>query len=528
MIPEYLHRPAETGTITWLLRRCEESAHELFLIAENEKITYGELLKLVQKWAGVLAGSGVDEDSRVAVMMRNHVDHIAIVFALQWLNAVHVPISTHQRASGLEVQFETAAPYGVIAEDAFAVHIEEGLKLAGVTAFILLRPEGLESGSAWSREIRANEAPSFRDRGLEAPAMIAFTSGTTGRPKGAVLSERFLMESARQASILSDLQPPDRLFMWEPLYHAPGWTTLRMAMAAGATVAMVEKFSASRCWDQIRETSSTKLHYLGGVINLLLKQPPSVNDRDHAVTIAWGGAAPRDSWRAFEERFGVTIREGYGLTEAANFAMLNLEGRVGSIGKPTDDMEAWIEDPESGSVLPQGEVGQIVVRPRRPGLVMLGYYGDPEATQKVLAGGSVRTGDLGYESDGYYYFTGRASDSLRRRGENVSAWEVERVVNEHRGVAESAVIGVPSEMGEDDVKLFVKVAPEKTLNVEELWEWCSTHLAYYQVPRYIEVVDEFPYGPTQRIQKRLLPTTTTGIFDADRLVTRSTKTSTRK
>ncbi len=330
---------------------------------------------------------------------------------------------------------------------------------------------------------------------------ISYTSGTTGRPKGVVLTERFFQVGAKNAALLADVRPADVLFLWEPFYHIAAWMSFIVALQNGVSIALVERFSASQSWRQIRQTGSTLFHYLGGAMNILLKQPPSADDADNPIRIAWGAAAPTHSWREFESRFGVVIREGYGISEAQNFTHLNLEGRRGSIGKPVEEFTAWIAG-DDGKPAPPGVVGEIVVKPKVPNITMVGYFRDPTRTAEVLRDGCVHTGDLGYrDEDGFYYYSGRKKDSLRRRGENVSAWEVERVVNSHPAVEESAVVGVASDMGEQEIRVFVQLAPGQSLEPIELIKWCERDLAYYQIPRYVDFVAEFPRGPTQRIRK---------------------------
>jgi crotonobetaine/carnitine-CoA ligase len=288
-----------------------------------------------------------------------------------------------------------------------------------------------------------------------------------------------------------------------------------VALQLGVRIELVERFSASRCWDQIRAGGATLFHYLGGAVNILLRQPELPADRENPIRIAWGAAAPAQSWREFETRFGVRLREGYGISEAQNFTHLNLEGRIGSIGKPVAEFDSWIAG-DQGERLPPRSVGEIVVKPKEAGITMLGYFRDPRKTAEVLRDGCVFTGDLGYiDEDGYFYYAGRKKDSLRRRGENVSAWEVERVINAHPDVEESAVVGVTSDLGEQDIRAFVKLAEGKTMAPLDMIKWCERDLAYYQIPRFVDFVSEFPRGPTQRIQKSHLPTGLTTSWDIE-------------
>jgi len=223
------------------------------------------------------------------------------------------------------------------------------------------------------------------------------------------------------------------------------------------------------------------------------------------VRIAWGGGAPAHLWEPFERRFGVCIHEAYGMTEAASFTTVNLEGRVGSIGRAVPHFEVKIVE------------GQILVREREPGLLMKGYFKDPERTAEALRDGWLHTGDFGAaDADGFLYFAGRRRDRLRRRGENVSAWEIEQVFAMHADVEACAAIGVSSDVGDEDIKVFVKPVDGKRIDPLDLVRWCEGHLAYFQIPRYIELVDAFPLTPTERIRKDQLSTSVATCFDLER------------
>jgi carnitine-CoA ligase len=275
---------------------------------------------------------------------------------------------------------------------------------------------------------------------------------------------------------------------------------------------MVDRFSASRFWDQVRAAGATRIHYLGGILQMLLRQPPRPDDRDHRARIAWGGGCPAAVWGPFEERFGVQIRENYGMTECSSLTTMNLGGPRGSAGRPCPWFEVEIRDPR-GAALATGERGEIVVRGREPGLLMPGYFRNPEATAAALRDGWMHTGDLGwFDADGYLYFGGRLKDSIRRRGENVSAWEIERVVEALEWVEESAAIGVPDDLGDEEIKLFVRVADGAAPDPGALLAWCESRLARFQIPRYLAFVEAFEKTGTQRIRKETLPRGTDGCW----------------
>jgi carnitine-CoA ligase len=504
-------------TLTELIdAQAERRPDQVFLVFEGHPLTFADLRRQVRQAAAALQHAGFASGQRVMLMMGNRPQHAVVYFALAALGCVVVEVSIHFKRNGIELQLEDSDPHHLIVDP---VHIED--VVAALQA--LGRDKPITTLIA-SEHPKARHVTLDRDLpaiDLPAPSLdrvqaISYTSGTTGRPKGVMLTERYFQVGSKNAALLTDVRPTDVLFLWEPFYHIAAWMSFIAALQHGVSVALVERFSASQSWQQIRETGATLFHYLGGAMNILLKQPPAADDADNPIRIAWGAAAPARSWREFEARFGVDIREGYGISEAQNFTHLNLDGRVGSIGKPVEEFTSWIAD-DNGKPVPPQVVGEIVVKPTVPNVTMVGYFRDPQRTSEVVRDGCVYTGDLGYrDEDGFFYYSGRKKDSLRRRGENVSAWEVERVVNAHPAVEESAVVGVTSEMGEQEIRVFVQLAPRQSLEPLELIKWCERDLAYYQIPRFVDFVAEFPRGPTQRIRKSDLPVALAASWDLEK------------
>jgi crotonobetaine/carnitine-CoA ligase len=284
------------------------------------------------------------------------------------------------------------------------------------------------------------------------------------------------------------------------------------------TLIIVRRFSASRFWESVRNYGVTKIHYLGGIIDILLKQPPALDDKNHCVRIAFGGGCRKENWRAFERRFGVKIQECYGMTEASGFTTVNTSGKVGSIGKPYPYFDVRIIG-EDGLPVKAGQCGEIIVREKEPGLITRGYLNNQGATAAVLKDGWLYTGDMGrYDEAGDFFYIGRKKDSIRRRGENISAWEVERVLDTHPDIKESAVIGVDAEIGEQDLKAFIVCAAGTDIEPADIIKWCRPRMPHYQIPRYVALIERFEKTPTERIRKENLSARTNDCWDFEKQI----------
>jgi acyl-CoA synthetase (AMP-forming)/AMP-acid ligase II len=263
-------------------------------------------------------------------------------------------------------------------------------------------------------------------------------------------------------------------------------------------------FSASNYWDQVRKYDATIFNYLGTMIQVLLSQ---VDDpEDNPAVYGFGAAAPEERIEDFEDRFGVELVEVYGLSETGTLATFNPTGdgnatRAGSIGRPVSYADVRVVDDQDNPVEP-GENGEIVVRPTRSNTMMREYYEKPIQTVEDWQNLWFHTGDIGYEDeDGRLYFVDRKAYSIRRRGENISSFEVESVIDDHPDVQESAVVGVPSDLGEEDVKAVIIPAHDGDIDPLDIVQWCEDRLAYFKVPRYVETTDAFPKTATERTEK---------------------------
>jgi crotonobetaine/carnitine-CoA ligase len=517
--PDALNLPnTDEGFLALFARHATTTPDRTFACFGERPLTFGQLESSVTGLVAWLRQQGVGPGDRVALMLRNGEAAVSLMLAIAYAGAIWIPIHTGAVGDNLAYVLTHAEPSIVVAEaDLLPTVAGCGARLNGraiasaeVLAEILAdvsRAAGGFDGFGSAALVGAPPA--------DAPFAIMYTSGTTGRPKGVLLSHRMLRLSGEAAAMASGAAEGDVLYLWEPLFHIGGAQMLVLPLIRNVTLAMTERFTASRFWLDARAMGATHVHYLGGILQMLLKQPPAPVDRAHRVRIAWGGGCPRDVWQAFEARFGVKIRECYGMTECSSITTLNLNGTIGSVGRPVPWLEVAIVGP-GGDPVGIGEPGEIVVRERVRGVLTRGYYKDRDATSKSFRDGAFRTGDSGsWDAVGNMYFHGRLGDSVRVRGENVTAAEVEEVVRTHPAIEDCAMIGVAAGIGEAEIKLFVALKRDAQLAAHELADWLSSRLARFQRPRYITVVAQFERTPSQRIMKHKLSRRTDDTWDGE-------------
>jgi crotonobetaine/carnitine-CoA ligase len=505
-------RPPFAGTAGGLLLDTARNAPaQVLLVHEGREITVGALAAAACAAARALRGRGVGPGEPVLTMLSPGPDHIATALGIALADALWVPLAPDARGPSLAHALRVARPaLAIVGPEA-----EAALREAGWRGPLERRDGWRWIPAEWQRaEWQRAEGPAMEPpRDADTHRAILFTSGTTGPPKGVIVTERMLLASAAGCALASDCTPGDAYLMWEPMHHIGGPQLLLMALAGQARLVTTRRFSASRFWGEIRHHEVTKLHYLGGILEILLKAEPRPDDRDHPVALAFGGGCRPEVRRAFEKRFGIPIREVYGMTEASSFTTVDLRGVPGAVGTPVPWLDVELVGPD-GAALAGAAEGEIVVRPRQDGLLTPGYRGNPEATARLLRDGRLFTGDLGArDPEGNLRFLGRMSDSLRRRGENVSAWEVETALVAHPDIAEAAVVGVPSEIGEHDILCFVAMSHGTAFRPALLADWAGAHMPHRHVPRYWKQVESFERTPSQRIRKDRLDRSLSDAFD---------------
>ncbi|MDB5896087.1 MAG: long-chain fatty acid--CoA ligase, partial [Rhodoferax sp.] len=343
----------------------------------------------------------------------------------------------------------------------------------------------------------------------DATCVFIYTSGTTGFPKGVMHSQRSLVTAGEGFVARMFLQADDRLLCVLPLFHVNAiFYSLGGALAAGATLILEPKFSASRFWRVVMETRATEVNTIAAASAILMRRPRSEFVPGHQLRKIYGAPFDAETYRVYQQEFGVpTLIEGYGMSEIPGALNNPFPGphKVGSMGRPSEHPDPSVQlatlriADEDGRFLPAGEIGELVVRTP---IVMQGYFRDEAQTRAAFRDGWFLTGDLAYvDADHYFWFVARKKDIIRKRGENISGAELDRVVGNHPAVLEAAAIPVPSELGEDDILVAVVLRPGQQATAEDIAQWCRDRLAAIKVPRYVAMVDALPHTPTHRVAK---------------------------
>jgi crotonobetaine/carnitine-CoA ligase len=481
-----------------------------FLYFEDRTISFAELDRLVNRAANGLAALGVAPGVGVSIMMPNAPEWLFVYFATQKLGAYAVPVNVALKGEGLRHVVDHSDSSILVCHpdtlEAVRGVLDSLPKISKVVVNSAEAPPGWVPPEGWLTldEVMAasDESPGV-EIDPEAISAIMYTSGTTGAPKGVV--NRYKGMNVAGIRLLGAMLRPDEVpYTCLPLFHANALflTTVR-SLVIGLPMVLSRRFSASRFWDEIRRYGVTTFNGLGAMIPILMKQPERENDRDNPVRFVFSAACPASVWAEFEERFGLRIVEGYAAVDGGGFMVLNMgNAPKGSFGKPSSPVRIVGDD---GEEVPVGQPGELLFEVDDAKRRRVEYYKNEEASDAKIVDGWLHTGDLvTADPDGNLYFVDRKSDSLRRRGENISSWEVEREIDAHPAVLESAVFGVPSELGEDDVMAVVVLKEGQHLTAPELVAHCEKRMARFMVPRYVEIRDVLPKTGTHRVQKGVL------------------------
>jgi crotonobetaine/carnitine-CoA ligase len=495
-------------TIPELLeRRANELGEQPLLSVNGMSVDYRTMRDLAAGYAGRLAVSGVRHGDRVAVLAENCFELLALWAGCAWLGAILVPINTASRGAQLEHVLANAVPKVLAAESdllehvAALEHVPEEVERLWIIGERGLRVHGLSPEPF-------PEPGTPLPRGTLKPGdtlAILYTSGTTGPSKGVCCPHAQFYWYAVNTAAMLGVREDDVLYTCLPLFHINALNTFVQALVHGARCVVGPRFSASQFWSVLAESGATVTYILGAMASILGKSAASAADTAHSVRVALAPATPAHLHDVFRQRFGVTLVDGYAMTETnVVIGPRDREQRPGYMGRLLAGFDARVVDEEDVEVR-DGTPGELVMRADQPFAFATGYWRMPEQTLAAWRNLWFHSGDRVLRTaDGYFLFIDRIKDAIRRRGENISAWEVEQVLQNHPDVTAVAVIPVPSELGEDEVMAWVIPRDGAEVDPLELIKYCEHRLAYFAIPRYVELIDGLPLTENGKVRKFVL------------------------
>jgi carnitine-CoA ligase len=499
------YRRIDFGSILRERAQAHRDRPFLTLAESGEAFTYGEFNERVNRVANALTARGVSQGDYVNVMLPNSLEYLTLSYALKKLGVIEVAINAEFRGPALARTLAVSGSQILVTTPELGEHAACAATTDDVIETLVLVGEPGGGSDLPAAQTRLpfeslydgpGDEPSATVSDLD-PVTVIFTSGTTGVSKGCVLPHRALVRAGQLIVNAMRMTENDCAYTAYPLFHArAAYLDVPSALFVGGRLVLAPRFSASRFWEDMRRFDVTMFSIIGTVMQILWKGEPSAADRDHRVRISWGGPLPIDL-NDFKERFGVEVlpAEGvYGMSETGMVSTTSLDPTWS--GRVVPWLDVRIAD-DNDDPVPTGEVGEILVRQAEPGTMFREYLSMPEATVEACRNMWFHTGDLGrLDGDGLLTFLGRKREMIRRAGHNISTWEVEEVIGAHEDVVESAALGVPSPLGEEDLKVYVVRRDGSSLDAEALLEYCRERMAAFMIPQHLEFIDAIPKTPT--------------------------------
>lgn len=508
-----MHRAAFSRVLSVLdeLRQAAaEVPDQVVLVIDEHEVSFAELHAEVTQFAAVLRAAGIGPGDRVLVMLPNRIEAVWAWLGTQAAGAVDAPVSVEAVGASLrhmvtEIDARAIVTTSELFDRALSVVENHNIELAFLVDSLVETGAQGEVAVVDVHNRMSDELPiETQSPEPHELATILFSSGSSGPPKGVMLPHGYYANIPHAHSAAFRLEPLSTIYCTQPLCHIDPRMIIVDAIYWRCRVVLTAGFSASRYWNDVERHDADVFMFIGAMLPLLYKQPvPDV--RPIRKRLGMGAAVPPALHRSFCERFNAELLEGYGMTEVP--AVLNQRrgsGTPGNVGSPLPGVEVVLAD-LAGQRVADGTAGELLIRPTSPNIVMSGYWRRPDATVATWRDLWLHTGDLlRMLPSGEFEYLGRIKDSIRRRGENVSAWEVEQVAIAIEGVAEAAAIGIPSELGEEDIALFVVLGPAGEKDAPGLRATLAADLPRFALPRYIEFVDQLPTTPSARVAKGVL------------------------
>lgn len=482
-----------------------------FMTFTRRTWSWAEFGEAAEQAACLFLARGVKRGDRVGVVSRNHAGHVLALFGLARIGAIMVPINPDYGVAEAKYVLHHAEVCGVIAAEDTIETARQACEGLSTAPWFMLLDGSRPDAPGFLEEVRqAGKRPLPAGITGDDTCLIIYTSGTTGFPKGAMHGQRSFVLCGEAFVQRVYLQPEDRVMIVLPLFHVNAlFYSLAGVLAAGCSAAVVPRFSASTFWDTAVETGATEVNIIEAVGTILKNRPRSEYRPEHRIRKLYGARQP--VMETFRNEFNIPhLIGGFGMTEIPGVACSPFEGpqkpgTMGPVGRHPDPARPWAECrvvDDEGRDVPPNEVGELIVKTP---IVMQGYFRDPEQTRAAFRDGWFLTGDLvRRDEEGWFTFVARKRDIIRRRGENISGPELDRVIGSHPAVHEAAAIAVPSELGEDEILVAVLLKPGQACTAQAIADWTRQHLAPQKVPRYVVFVDDLPHTPTHKVQKAQL------------------------
>ena len=497
--------PTERTLPNLLLRQAERHGDRPLARAGEICWTFAETAAAAAQAAGTLRAAGIGAGERVAIICSNRIEFLALLLGCGWLGAVAVPINVASRGPQLQHVLSNCGARLLVMETQYADNLAmldpEALKLEAI--WTIGPPRTLRFGSIVPSAIALQHAA--LPPGTIAPSdpvMILYTSGTTGPSKGVCCPHAQYFWWGVNTAALLGIERDDILCTSLPLFHTNAINTFYQALLTGACVCYEKRFSASGFFSALMRNHATVTYLLGAMVPILLSRPESAEERAHTTRIALAPGVPAQFHEPFTRRTGIRLLDGWGSTET-NFVLGTTVERQkpGLMGPICEGFEARVVD-DLDNPVPDGVAGEFIVRAGDPLAFARGYFGAPETTAETWRNLWFHTGDrVLRQADGYFRFIDRLKDAIRRRGENISSFEVEQVLLSHPAVANAAVFPVRSSLAEDEVMAALVLHAGRELLPADLIAYCVPRLPYFAVPRYIELMSELPTTENGKVQK---------------------------
>jgi crotonobetaine/carnitine-CoA ligase len=496
-----------------LKQKVAQFGSRVFFYFKDQSFTYEDLDRASDRVAAGFQEAGIGKGDKVAIIMGNRPEFLFVWFGLSKLGAIEVPVNTAHRGDLLTYMMDKSDCRLLVMEAGFMDRVAPVLKDLPKLERLVVLAEPEDTVPNVEKPVLDYWQVTDNDGAYEAPSVtwsdpfvIMFTSGTTGPSKGSLMPQNYALFMGKVCMETAEYTEADCLYNTLPLFHGNAQLLSTMpALMSGARMVLAERFSASRFWPAVKKYGCTEFNYIGGILPILLKAEPKPDDTDNPLRIMFGGGCPPHLFEEVETRFGVTLLEGYGMSEIGLPLLNTLKSRkIGTCGKAAYGCEVKLVD-DHGMEVGVDVPGELLLRTRQPFTMLLEYYKMPEKTVEAWRDLWFNTGDyLIMDEEGYFNFVDRKKDALRRRGENISSQEVEKAISSHPAVLESAAIGIKSDMGEDEVMICVTLNPGQNLTPEALLDFAQERMAYFMVPRYVRFMDQLPKTPTEKVQKAIL------------------------